>query len=98
MGTEEVEVSPELQQVLWACYVYWQGEPSPPDKRTIYYGWIAGPYEQKFGATFHQTRLRQLVNLGFLERVDVAGVRYRRYYKMVDPDRVAGLLREWDLI
>jgi hypothetical protein len=97
MATEEAKVSQELRQVLWACYIYWMGEPVPPDERTIYFGWIAGPYEQKFGTTFHQSRLRQLANLGFLERADVAGVGYRRYYKIVDPDRLASLLEEWDL-
>jgi hypothetical protein len=97
LGTEEIEVSPELQQVLWACYMHWQGNPLPPDERTIHYGWIAGPYERRFGTTFHQIRLRQLMDLGFLERVDIAGVGYRRYYKIVDPDRLASLLEEWDL-
>ena len=97
MGTEEAKVSPELRQVLWACYMYWQGEPVPPDERSICYGWIAGPYERKSGTSFHQSRLRQLVELGFLDQADVARGGYRRYYKIVDPDRIENLLKEWDL-
>jgi len=97
MRVEEIENNPELQRVLWACYKYWQGESLPPRERVICYGWILRLYEDKFGVRFHQSRLGQLAKLGFLEQADTSRGGRRRYYKIVDPDRVDALLRKWNL-
>ncbi|MFB0521206.1 MAG: hypothetical protein ACETWD_07245 [Desulfatiglandales bacterium] len=98
MRANEIENDLELQRVLWACYKYWQGEKSlPPDRRIICYSWVIGPYENRFGTKFHQSRLGRLAKLGFLKKGDTARSGHRRYYKIADPDRVDDLLRKWDL-
>jgi hypothetical protein len=97
MKANEIENNLELQRVLWACYKYWQGEPLPPHERAICYSWVIGPYEERFGARFHQSRLRRLTELGFLKKDDTSGGGRRRYYKIIDPDRVDDLLRKWNL-
>lgn len=94
---DELEKDSELQQVLWACYEYWQGETSLPHERAICYSWVVGVYEGRFGTKFHQSKLRRLVKLGFLKEDDTSRGGHRRYYKIVEPDQVAGLLRKWNL-
>jgi hypothetical protein len=96
---DRIENNTELQQVLWACYKYWQSEESsPPDERVVCYKWVLRVYEDRFGSKFHQSKLRRLVTLGFLERDDTSRREHRRYYKVIDPDRVEILLTKWDLI
>ena len=97
MKVNEIENDLELQRVLWACYKYWQSESLPPHKRAICYSWVIGPYEDRFGTRFHQSRLRRLTKLGFLERDVASRGGSRRYYKIVDPNRVDDLLQKWDL-
>jgi hypothetical protein len=98
MKANEIENAPELQQVRWACYQYWQGEELlPPHKRVIWYKWVLGPYKDRFGTKFHQSKLRLLAKLGFLKQDDALRSGHRRYYKIVDPNRVDDLLRKWDL-
>ena len=98
MKVNEIEGNVELQRILWACYQYWQGEPLPPHERAICYSWVVRLYEERFGTKFHQSKLRRLASLGFLQPSDVSRGGNRRYYKIVDPDKVAGLLKRWKLI
>ena len=97
MRVNEIENDLELQQVLWACYKYWQGESLPPDERIICYSWVRRLYEDRFGTKFHQSKLGRLAKLGFLEKGDTARSGNRRYYKIADPNRVDDLLRKWNL-
>lgn len=97
MRVDEIESNVELQQVLWACYKYWQSESLPPHERVICYSWVVKLYEGKFGTNFHQSKLRRLSRLGFLQPSDVSRGGNRRYYKIVDPDKVARLLEKWRL-
>lgn len=95
---DEIEKDRELQQVLWACYKYWQDEPLPPKERAICYSWVVRVYESRFDIKFHPSRLRRLEKLGFLKRNVTSRSGHRRYYKIVEPDRVAELLRGWNLL
>ena len=97
MNASEIESDAELQRVLWACYKYWQGESSPPQDRVICYSWVIGPYRERFGTDFHQSRLYLLTKLGFLKQDDTARGGNRRYYKIISPSRVADLLTKWKL-
>lgn len=98
MTVNEIEKAPELQQVLWACYKYWQSESLPPDERAICYSWVVRLYQDRFGVRFHQYKLRRLTELGFLKEDDTSRGGHRRYYKILDPNRVADLLVKWSLI
>jgi len=96
MRVDELEKDSELQQVLWACYEYWQSETSRPHEKTICYSWVVRVYEDRFGTKFHHSKLRHLAKLGFLKEDDTSRGGHRRYYKIVEPDRVANLLRKWN--
>jgi hypothetical protein len=98
MRANEIENDLELQRVLWACYRYWQGEALPPHERVICYSWVVRLYEDRFDAGFHQSKLRRLAGLGFLQQDDTSRGGNRRYYMIVDPNRVASLLKKWKLI
>ncbi len=98
MKADEIENEPELQRVLWACYKYWQDESLPANERVICFGWIIELYNERFGAKFHWSRLRHLTKLGFLDEDDISKGGHRRYYKIIDPNRVAELLSKWGLI
>jgi len=95
--TEEIESNQELQRVLWACYQFWLKGQLPKEKRAICYKWVIGPYEKRFGTRFHQSKLRQLARLGFLEREEISRGGHRRYYKLVNPEIIAELLNKWHL-
>lgn len=97
MRIDEIKNDSELQRVLWACYRYWQDEQLPPEEKVICYEWVIICFEKKFGAKFHQSRLRHLAELGFLEICDTSRGGRRRYYKIINPDRVGDLLRKWNL-
>jgi len=88
----------EARQVLWACYTYWHGLTCPEDQRSICYPWVLGTYHNRFGGEFHQSVLRRLATLGFLRQGDTSRGGNRRYYTLVNPDRVAELLGEWGLL
>ena len=99
MPTKEIEGNLELQQVLWACFDYWQTEESLPlQDRVICFNWVIDLYKKKFGTGFHQSRLQGLVKLGFLKPADVSRGGHRRYYTIIDPNRVNELLKQWDMI
>lgn len=97
MRVDELEKDSELQQVLWACYEYGQGEKPRPLERVICYSWVVRIYEDRFGTKFHHSKLRRLAKLGFLKKDDTSRGGRRRYYKMVEPGHVADLLRKWNM-
>ena len=97
MGANEIQEDLELQRILWACYKYWQGESLRPDERSICYKWVLGTYENRFRTKFHQSRLRRLAELRFLKQDDTSRAGHRRYYKIIDPNRVSELLSKWNL-
>ena len=97
MQTDEIENDSELKRVLWACYQYWQTESSPPHERVICYKWVLGPYGDRFGTRFHHSKLHQLSKLGFLEQEETSRAGHRRYYRLVDSERIADLLKRWQL-
>jgi hypothetical protein len=97
MNVTEIERDPELQRVLWACYKWWQGDPLPAHDRSVWYGWVIGPYKDRFGTQFHQSRLYRLTKLGFLKQDNTSRGGNRRYYKLVTPNQVGDLLRKWEL-
>jgi hypothetical protein len=92
MNEEALRNDPELQRVLWACLECWLIEPVAPEQREVCHSWVSGPYERRFGGTFHQSRLRRLAELGFLRQGDTARSGNRRYYAIVSPEQVAELL------
>lgn len=92
-GVEDLK----LRRIHCACYGYWETEPLPPDKRAICYTWVLRRYKARFGGHFHPSRLERLARLGFLEKDDTSRSGSRRYYRVVDPGRLVGLLREWSL-
>ena len=98
MKADEIENEPELQQVLWACYKYWQNESLPAHERVVCYSWIVGLYNERFGAKFHPSKLHHLTKLGFLKEDDTSRSGHRRYYKITNPDQVNELLMKWGLL
>jgi hypothetical protein len=82
----------ELLQVLWACHQYWKIQTAPPHERIVCYSWAIDPYRDRFGGTFHQSKLRILARLGFLKEARSVRGGSRRYYQMPEPDRVAALV------
>src|SRR5437773_10760270 len=84
---------PELLRVLQACYESWSRGSAAPEQRSICHSWLTGPYQELFGETFHQGRLRTLARMGFLREDDSSRGGHRRYYTIPDPDRVAALVK-----
>lgn len=97
MNIAAVEPEPELQRVLWACYDYWRTEPLPPEQRVICFNWVIDRYHDRFGMDFHQSKLYWLTKFGFLKQDHTARAGNRRYYKLVDIERTADLLKQWNL-
>lgn len=97
MTINRVLTDPKLQRILWACLAYWNTEPNPPDARVVCYSWVARCYKDRFGGTFHQSRLQHLARLGVLTKGDTSGSRNRRYYRINDPTRLAELLKGCNL-
>jgi hypothetical protein len=95
--TQEVEVAPELQRILWACLAYWDAETLAPEERLICYSWVVRPHLERFRETFHQSKLEELARLGLLEKADTSRGGNRRYYRIVEPAQVRGLVQEWNL-
>ena len=87
----------ELQRVLWACLAYWNTEPNPLDERVVCYPWVARRYKDRFGGTFHQSRLQHLAQLGLLTKDDTSRGGNRRYYRISKPERLGELLKKWNL-
>ena len=97
MRTPTTQITADLQKVLWACYDYWRRESVPKAERAICYTWVVTPYQDRFGASFHQSALDRLTTLGFLEKDDTSRGGNRRYYKLVDPTQLESLLTQWGL-
>jgi len=97
MTINEALIDPELQRVLWACLTYWNTEPNPLDGRAVCYSWVARCYKDRFGGTFHQSRLQHLARLGVLAKADTSRGENRRYYRISDPERLGELLKKWNL-
>jgi len=97
MTMNEPPIGTELQRVLWACLNYWNSEPSPFDERAVCYSWVARCYKDRFGGTFHQSRLQHLARLGLLTKDDTSDGGNRRYYRIDDPERLGELLKKWKL-
>lgn len=93
MGPSDAHLDLDLRRILWACYEYWQNEALPPTKREVCYSWILPIYERKFGGKFHHSALRKLERKGYLKREDTSRADHRRYYSLVNPDRIAALVR-----
>jgi len=87
----------ELQRILWATFAYWKEKDTPPTERLVCYSWILRKYKQRFKTEFHHSRLSQLEKLGFLEKSETSRAGHRRYYKIVNPERVTPLLTTWKL-
>src|SRR5438093_13758786 len=97
MNIKEVENDPELRQVLWACYDHWKNDANPPDKRRIWSGYIMDSYRNRFGSEFHQTKLYWVTKHGSLTQAESVRGGARRYYKMIDPDKILNLLQKCGL-
>lgn len=71
MGSEEAarkpEGHPELRRVLWACDEYRRGESMPEEERSIRYSRVIEPFRQRFGGSFHPSKLRRPARPGFPE-------------------------------
>jgi hypothetical protein len=97
MTSIEGLIDAELQRVLWACLTYWNSEQNPPDERAVCYSWVARCYQNKFGGTFHQSRLQHLARLGLLTMDDISRGGNRRYYRIKDPTELAEVLKGCNL-
>lgn len=87
----------ELQRVAWACLTYWNAEPVPFDERAICYSWAARCYKNRFGRTFHQSRLQDLARLGLLAKDDASRGGNRRYYRIDNPAKLGEFLKVCNL-
>jgi hypothetical protein len=97
MSVQTLDLTPEQQRILWACYAYWAASPAPPEQRLVCYTWVLYCYQQRFGGEFTPPQLRSLAQLGLLRPGHVVRGGGRRYYTLADPQRVHELLGEWGL-
>jgi hypothetical protein len=97
MTINQALIDAESQRVLWACLSYWSTEPNPVDERAICYSWVVRGYKDRFGRTFHQSRLRHLVRAGLLTQDDTSRRGNRRYYRISNPELLGELLKNWNL-
>ena len=98
MPYKEIEMDPELQRVLWSCYHYCSLAPSTNQQWSICYEWALHQFEAKFHSRFKQSLLGRLAKMGLLRPEETSRGGRRRYYGIVDPNKVAELLREWHLL
>jgi len=94
--TEEL-TDPQLLRILWACLTYWSTEPSSVDQRSVCYAWVVKVYANKFGGTFHPSRLQYLARLGLLSKDDTSRGGDRRYYRINAPAHLAEFLKGCNL-
>lgn len=97
MTINEALIDLESQRVLWACLTRWSTEPNPFHERAVCYSWVARCYKNRFGGTFHQSRLQHLARLGLLTKDDTSRGGDRRYYRISNPERLGELLKKWNL-
>ena len=81
--------STDLLRVLWAVNDYWQKSNQPPAERVVCYSWVVQAHEEKFGGSFHQSKLHNLAKLGFLKPEWSSND--RRYYSVPNPGQVRSL-------
>ncbi len=94
----DIQGDVELQRVLCACFWYWESQQLAAEQRVVCYSWVRKVHQARFGVGFHQSKLRKLAALGFLARDETTRRGSRRYYRIVGPDRVAALLKHWQLL
>jgi hypothetical protein len=70
----------------------------PTEGQEICYTWVSSHHQRRFGGDCMPPQLRQLADLGYLRRGDLAQGGSRRYYSLVDPQRVSQLLGEWGML
>jgi len=87
----------ESKQVLWACLESVRQQPEALGNHELCYRWIVGRYKAKFGEAFHQVKLGQLADQGFLKRSDTTRGGNRRYYEIANPSMLTASLRQWNL-
>ena len=97
MKTKEALTDPELQRILWACLTYWNTEQNPFDERAVCYSWVARCYKNRFGRTFHQSKLQHLALLGLLTKDDTSRGGNRRYYRIHDQAQLGEFLKDCNL-
>ncbi len=90
--TNEALSDPELQRILWACLDYGKTQDTP--QPVICYSCVGRRYREKFGGSFHPSRLRQLERLGVLAKDgDTSRGEGRRYYRIIDPIELVNKIR-----
>jgi len=57
---------------------------------------VEGKYREKFGGTFHQSKLAALAGPRHLVRDDDSRGGHRRYYKLNDPQGIRELTAEFN--
>src|SRR5262245_33232475 len=87
----------ELRRILWVCLDIWKNQTADPEAREICYRWVSAKYQEKFGGSFHQSKLRKLAELGFLKEGDLVRAGTRRYYTILDPGQLEHMLLEWGM-
>jgi hypothetical protein len=97
MTINQVLTDPKLKRILWACLAYWNSEPNPLNERAVCYSWVVRCYQDRFGGTFHQSRLQHLARLGLLSKDDTSRGGNRRYNRINDPAQLAEVLKACDL-
>ena|ERR1043165_8623269 len=78
----------ELARVLWAVYEVWRASDADAKSRLICFEWIIGKYEERFGTSFHQSKLSVLAKMGYLKADMATRGGNRRYYTLLDPEAV----------
>jgi hypothetical protein len=88
----------EQQRVLWACYHTWATSLVPPEQRWVVYSYVSFCYQQRFGTDFSPWRMRELADLGYLQRGGTTRAGKRQNYSLVNPAEVERLLWQWGLL
>src|SRR5262249_36057198 len=70
---------PELLRVLQVCYETGSRGAAPAEQRSICHSWLVGPFQELFGVSFHQGRLRTLAKMCFLKEDNSSRGGHRRY-------------------
>lgn len=95
--TNQILSDPKFQRILWACLAYWGTEPNPLNEHAVCYSWVARCYKNRFGGTFHQSKLQLLARLGVLTKDDTSRGGNRRYYRINDAEQLAEFLKGYNL-
>ena len=74
------DLDEELKNILWAC------ARAKSEKNEICYRWVNLKYQERFNKTFHQSVLKKLEKMGYLQAADSVRGGGRRYYKVLKTD------------